>query len=128
MSVWHGRSRRKPTGGKYKKFRKKRKYELGRFPVLTVLGERKAKHVRTRGGNFKLKLFSDMYANVVDPKTNKVTHTKILDVKTNPANQDFSRRGVITKGAIIVTELGEAVVTSRPGQDGIINAKLLPKK
>ncbi|HID05027.1 MAG TPA: hypothetical protein EYP20_04390, partial [Aigarchaeota archaeon] len=34
----------------------------------------------------------------------------------------------ITKGTIIETELGKAVVTSRPGQDGVINAILLEKK
>ena len=125
MSVWHGRSRRKKSGGRYKQFRKKRKYEMGRYPALTVINERKIKKVRTRGGNIKIKLYADMFANVVDPRTNKISKVKILDVKTNPANADFSRRRIITKGAIITTELGDAVVTSRPGQDGIINAKLL---
>ena len=50
---------------------------------------------------------------------------KILSVKENSANIHFVRMNVITKGAIIETEAGLAKVTSRPGQDGIINAKLI---
>jgi len=42
----------------------------------------------------------------------------------NPSNRDYDRKGIITKGAIIETELGLAVVTSRPGQEGVINALL----
>ncbi|HDN05822.1 MAG TPA: 30S ribosomal protein S8e, partial [Candidatus Bathyarchaeota archaeon] len=46
----------------------------------------------------------------------------------NPANVDYDRRGVITKGAIIETSLGLARVTSRPGQNGVINAVLISEK
>ncbi|HDJ25717.1 MAG TPA: 30S ribosomal protein S8e, partial [Candidatus Bathyarchaeota archaeon] len=49
----------------------------------------------------------------------------ILRVVKNPANVDYDRRGVITKGTIIETPIGRAVVTSRPGQDGVVNAVLL---
>jgi small subunit ribosomal protein S8e len=38
---------------------------------------------------------------------------------------DLQRRAIITKGAIIETSKGNARVTSRPGQCGIINAVLL---
>jgi small subunit ribosomal protein S8e len=34
---------------------------------------------------------------------------------------------VLTKGAIIDTELGQARVISRPAQDGIINAVLMKR-
>lgn len=125
MGIWHIKSSRKPSGGKLRRHRKKRKYELGRFPAETVLGERKLKVIRARGGNTKLRLFRDMYANVADPETRTVKKVKILKVKENPSNKDYSRRGVITRGTIIETEIGDAIVTSRPGQDGIINAKLI---
>ena len=46
----------------------------------------------------------------------------------NPANVDYDRRGIITKGTIIETSLGTAKVTSRPGQNGIINAVLIKEK
>src|SRR5881296_1264151 len=57
----------------------------------------------------------------------EASKSKLLRVIRNPANVDYQRRGVITKGAIVETELGQARVTSRPGQDGVINAILLEK-
>ncbi|MGA8914354.1 MAG: 30S ribosomal protein S8e, partial [Nitrososphaeraceae archaeon] len=45
----------------------------------------------------------------------------------NPTNKDFERRGVVTKGAIIDTDLGSARVVSRPGQHGIVNAILIKR-
>ena len=42
----------------------------------------------------------------------------------NPANPNYVRRNLLTKGAIIKTELGNARILSRPGQDGTINAVL----
>ena len=65
------------------------------------------------------------YANVVDKKTNKVSRVKIINVKTNPADPNFVQRNILNKGATITTELGDAVVTSRPGQDGAVNAVLI---
>ncbi len=67
------------------------------------------------------------FANVSDP-SGKTGKSKILRVKKSPANRDYERRGVITKGAVIETEAGEAVVTSRPTDDGVVNAVLTPKK
>ncbi len=128
MGVWHGRSKRKPSGGKLRPARGKRKYEMGREPVETSIGEEeKRKLVRVRGGNFKVKLHVATYANVSDPGR-KTVKVKILDVEKNPANVDYSRRKIITKGAIIKTELGLARVTSRPGQDGVVNAILIKQK
>ncbi len=123
--IWQGRSRRKPTGGLYRPHRKKRKYELGREQVETLIGERKVKKVRVRGGNYKLKLFSDRYANVYDPKQGKVVRAEIKAVVENPAHVHYARRNVITKGAIILTEIGKAKVTNRPSQEGVINAVLI---
>ena len=55
----------------------------------------------------------------------KVKKTKILKVLENPTNNDYQRRGVITKGAILETQDGKCKVVSRPGQDGIVNAILI---
>jgi small subunit ribosomal protein S8e len=65
------------------------------------------------------------FANVVDKKTGKVSKVKITNVKTNPADPNFVQRNIMNKGATIMTELGEAVITSRPGQDGTVNAVLI---
>lgn len=66
-------------------------------------------------------------AVVTDKATGTTSKTKLLRVLRNPANVDYQRRGVITKGAIVETEAGQARVTSRPGQDGVINAILVEK-
>lgn len=106
----------------------KRRYEKGSFPTETTLGEPRKKTDRGRGGNIKMRLLSANQANVSDPSTRKIQKVEILRVVRNPANVDYDRRGVITKGTIIETSLGTALVTSRPGQDGIVNAVLTTKE
>ena len=126
MSVWHGDSqKRKPSGGRKRSYRRKRKFEKGAFPTETTLGEPKRKVERRRSGNIKIKIFSDKYACITDPKSGKTEKVEITRVVKNPANVDYDRRGVITKGAIIETSMGLARVTSRPGQNGVINAVLI---
>ena len=121
-SQW--RSKRKPSGGRYHKpYRKKRKFELARFAANTILSKSKLKQVRTRSGHVKNRLLSSEYANV--SSAGKVQRVKIKNVIDNPANKFLARRNIITKGSILETELGKARVTSRPGQDGIVNAKLM---
>ena len=125
---YHGRvvpGGRTPTGAKIPYIRKKRKRELGRPPAETVVGELKVKRQRVRGGGIKLKLLSVDFANVAIPSEGRSVRAKILRVIGNPANPDYNRRGVITRGAIIETEVGKARVVSRPGQHGIVNAVLV---
>ncbi|MHA1819630.1 MAG: 30S ribosomal protein S8e [Promethearchaeota archaeon] len=124
----HGRSRRTKTGAKLKKFRKKRKYELGRPPIETKLGIERKKIIRTRGGNFKIKLYSGNTVNVADPKTKEIKNVRIKNVEHNDCSIDYSRRSIITKGAIVETELGFVKITSRPGQHGILNGVLIDYK
>ena len=49
----------------------------------------------------------------------------IEQVTENPSNPNYARRNIITKGAVIETSEGSARVTSRPGQDGQVNAVLV---
>ena len=72
-------------------------------------------------------MLSEEIANVYDPKLKKHFKLKILDIVENPANRHFVRRNIITKGAIIKTEKGNAKVISRPGQQGSINAVMIIK-
>ncbi len=118
-------AKRKPTGGKRIPYRGRRAYEADSYPIETTLGSDEVIKKRVRGGNIKLSLKKTSYANVLDPSTKKVKKVKILKVIKNPANRDYERRGVITKGAIIETELGTAKVMSRPGQDGVVNSILI---
>jgi small subunit ribosomal protein S8e len=106
----------------------KRRYERGSFPTETVQGEPRKKSVRRRGGNVKIRLLSVNQANLSNPSTGKTEKVEIVRVVRNPANVDYNRRGVITKGTIVETPLGAARVTSRPGQDGVVNAVLTRKE
>jgi len=121
------RSKRKPSGGRYHRpYRSKRKFELARFAANTILGALNLKKVRVRGGHYKNRLLSADYANVA--VAGKVQKLKITNVVDNPANKFLARRNIITKGSIVETERGRARVTSRPGQDGVVNAVLTQNK
>ncbi|HIP89869.1 MAG TPA: 30S ribosomal protein S8e [Thermococcus paralvinellae] len=128
MAIWQGRPLKKPSGGRIVLARKKRKRELGREPAFTRVAEYKEerKIIRTFGGNRKVRLVQALYANVFDG--GKGRKVRILSVVENPANRQYIRRNIITKGAIIQTEVGKAIVTSRPGQDGVVNAVLIKEE
>ncbi len=129
MSVWHGDfHKRKPTGGRKRSYREKRRFERGGFPAETVLGEPKTKISRRHGGNIKVRLLASKWVNVSDPSTGKVQKTEIIEVTENPANIDYDRRGVITKGALVETSLGTVRILSRPGQSGVLNGEIVQKE
>lgn len=125
MALWQGRSRRKKTGGRYNVLRSKRKSEIGREQQIAVIGKDSKKRVRTRGGNIKYRVLSSKHANIYDSKKKKTERAEIKSVLENPANPNYVRRNIISKGAIIETDLGKARITSRPGQDGVINGVIV---
>ncbi len=125
MAIWQGRPKRKPSGGRLRLARKKRRFEVGREKQFTHVGARKVKMYRVKGANTKARLLLVDTANVVDPKTKTIKRATILTVKSNPSNPNYVQRNIITKGATVMTDMGEAVVTSRCGQDGVVNAILV---
>ncbi len=126
MAVYHGRSKKTKTGAKrHPHGKKKRKALMGRQYIAVTVGSTEKKRVRTMGGGQKVKLKTIEYANVLDPETKRYQKAKIISVVENNADRNYARRNIITKGAIIETELGKAKVISRPGQDGAVNAVLV---
>jgi len=125
MAIWHSRSNRTYTGARMKRFRSKRKYEMGRTPTETLMGEAMRKTIDSKGKSKKRPAFRVKYVNVTDKNKSVTVRAEIQDVEMNPANMDYQRRKVITRGTIIKTTKGRAKVTSRPGQDGILNAILI---
>ena len=123
---WQGKSTRKFTSGRIIRARGKRRYELGGEEASTHLGPRNLKTQRSIGGNMKVRLLRDSTAIVMDPKTRTSRRVTIETVSGNPANIHFVRRNIMTKGAIIKTEIGQARITNSPGQEGGINAILIP--
>ncbi len=129
LLAWHSDlHKRKLTGARRKIPRGKRKFEQGGPAVQTKLGENYRVIARVRGGNHKVRVFATGVVQVSDLKTGKTRSMKILRVLENPANVDYNRRRIITKGALVDTEIGTARVTSKPGQDGVVNAVLLEPK
>jgi len=120
-------TKRKATGGRSKPQRGRRAYERDGYAIEPLVGPVSKRPIRRRGGNSSAGVIFADFANVSD-STGKASKSKILRVKKSPANRDYERRGVITKGAVLETEAGEAVVTSRPTADGVVNAVLTSKK
>ena len=113
----------KITGGRRRPLRSRRKYEMNRFPNEALLGEPIMVTRKVRGKNIKTSLKTINFVNLaVDSNVKKV---KILKVLENATNNDYQRRGVISKGAILETAEGKCRVISRPGQHGVVNAILV---
>jgi small subunit ribosomal protein S8e len=117
---------RKITGGKYHAHRKKKLFEIRGQTRLVKLGKDKIKKLRTKGGNKKLVSLAGEYANVI--KNGKAKKTKIINVIETHANRFLARQNIMVKGAIIETELGNARITNRPGQEGTIQAVFVEYK
>jgi small subunit ribosomal protein S8e len=98
---------------------------MGRNPTETLMGETKRVVIDSRSKTKKSPALRVTQVNVTDPAKNVTSRAELQDVEKNPANMDYQRRKVITRGTIIKTSKGRARVTSRPGQDGILNAVLI---
>ena len=128
MGIWQGRSRRKPTGGRLRPSRKKRRFEIARELQQATIGSGTVKKYRVRGANRKLRILTTNTVNVFDPATKKIQPVKVVTVRENPANPNYVQRNVITRGAIVETEVGLVQIRSRPGQDGVLNGVRVPAK
>lgn len=126
MGFFQGRAKRKASGGRYHKAHKKKARHIGRNPVLTTVKQKVVrKFLRTQGGNRKVSLHGTNQVNLM--VNGKAKKTKIETVVENAASRHFVRQNVVSKGAIIKTPEGLARVTSRPTQDGTVNAILIKK-
>ncbi len=135
MTQWHLKSIRKETGGMRNSVnaKTKRLYSKGGdFTSTTMADESEMLVSAGRGNTSKSKLRKATHANVTDPKNKKTAKMKIIWVHENAANRLYVRRNIITKGTLIEVEGSAgnkhyARVTSRPGQDGSVNAVLQEK-
>ena len=125
MAQWHGISRRKPTGGRRVQARSKRSTEISSEKQFALIGDVKRKIYRKTGGNTLVRVLSADKVSVNDPKTGK---TKVATMKTvveSPSDPNYVRRNILTKSAVVDTDMGQVRITSRPGHDGVINGVLL---
>ena len=114
---------RKISGGRYHKARKKKLYEKPRQKRAVKLGDERRKTIKTHGRTKKTFLLKAKSINVrVKGKNKKL---EIKNVVETPSNRFLARQNIITKGAIVETEMGKVRVTNRPSQEGIVNGILL---
>lgn len=126
MAITQKRSQRKSTGGRYKNTASKKKAHNGSQPTLTKIGPTKIKEIRVLAGKTKQRTLFASKINVANPKTKKVQVETLVTVIENPANRNYTRRNIVTKGSVVELESGKkAKITSRPGQSHIINGVLV---
>jgi len=125
MAQWHGVSKRKPSGGRKRMNRGKRRTEISSEKQYAVLGDAKRKKYRKTGASTQVKVLSDDVINVNNPEDGTTKAIKFSTVSNNPSNPNYVRRNILTKGAVVETELGKVRISSRPGQDGVINGTLI---
>ncbi|MFA5382332.1 MAG: 30S ribosomal protein S8e [Candidatus Micrarchaeia archaeon] len=133
MEQYHGRSKKtnKGTGARIKKKSDKKLSKIGGPAINTRVAANKEqeelKITRTRGGNEKIKPRKGFYINVAVKEGGKniIKKAEIKSVAQSPENRHHSRMNIIAKGSVLDTSIGKVKVTSRPGQDGVINGVLL---
>ena len=113
----------KITGGRRHPLRSRRKYEIDRFPNEAIIGEQITITRKVRGKNVKTAIKTIDSVNLAIDS--KIKRLKIIKELENATNNDYQRRGIISKGAILETEEGKCRVVSRPGQHGTVNAILV---
>jgi len=128
MAHWHGISRRKPTGGRLKRpnrYRGKRRTEIASEKQFSSVGEPNRKYYRKRSGMQTVRILYDNIVNVNNPKKGTTTKANLLTVVESPADVNYVRRNILTKGAVVDTDKGKVRLTSRPGKDGVLNGVLV---
>ncbi len=114
---------RKISGGKYRKRRKKRLYELRGQARHVKLGKEKRKTQKVTGGRRKTFLLG---ANIVNVKIgNKTEKLGIKNVLETPSNRFLARQNILSKGTIVQTDKGKVRITNRPSQEGMVNGVLI---
>jgi len=114
---------RKKSGGKYKKNKKKKLYELPGQARSVKLGEVKRKIQRTMGGNGKTFLLK---SNIINVKIgDKIQKLEIKNVIETPSNRFLARQNILSKGTIVQTDKGKVKITNRPSQEAVVNGILI---
>ena len=126
MENYHGArgSTTKGTGGKRGKASdKKLRFVGGTFTATKVSTKEKRAVKRGRGNTGKVKLRTAKFVNVLTKEgMKKVTLRTVLET---PDNRHYARQNILTRGAVVDTEIGKVKITNRVGQDGVVNGKLL---
>ena len=80
---------------------KKRKFEMGRQPALTKIGEKSYIHVRGRGGNYKMRALKLDHGNFSWQTESMTRKTRIIDTTYNASNNEYTRTKTLVKNTIV---------------------------
>lgn len=95
------RHKRRATSGRMPVHQKKRKFEMGRQPSMTKLGQARVRPVRCRGGNYKFRALRIDAGNFHWGSEAVAKKCKILDTVYNATNNELVRTKTIVKNAIV---------------------------
>lgn len=126
MENYHGASgsTTKGTGGKRGRASDKKLRFMGGPFTATKVGKEDLRQRRTaRGSTSKIKLKAAKFISVLTPQGMKCVAMR--NVLETPDNRHHARQNIVTKGAVVDTEIGKVKVTNRVGQDGVVNGRLL---
>ena len=126
MENYHGASgsTTSGTGGRRGRRTDKKLRFIGGTFTATKVGTSDKKTLRhARGNTVKVKLRTAKSVNVLTKTGMK--RVVIRTVLETLDNRHYARQNILTKGAIIDTELGKVKITNRVGQDGVVNGKLI---
>lgn len=119
----HTKKVKSGTGGRRRKSRdKKLAHAGGTFTGTKTADKDDRVKKRKRGGGPGLKLKKALSVSVVTKEGAK--KAKIVKV-IESHNPEYVRMNIITKGAVLETDVGKVRVTNRVGQDGVINGVLV---
>merc|ERR1739847_147903 len=85
------RHKHRSTGGRVNIHQKKRKFEMGRPPAMTKLGQKRVHPVRCRGGNMKYRAMRLQDGNYSWGSENCTRKVRILDVVYNATSNELVR-------------------------------------
>ena len=126
MENYHGArgSTTKGTGGKRGSASDKKLRFVGGTFTATKVGPKELRTLKGgRGNTAKVKLRTAKFVNVLTKEgMKKVTLRTVLET---PDNRHYARQNILTRGAVVDTEIGKVKITNRVGQDGVVNGKLL---
>eukprot|EP00894_Picocystis_sp_ML_P000511 jgi/Pico_ML_1/51028/g2132.t1 len=132
--------KRRSTGGKQNKWRKKRKYELGRTPAMTKLSSNvTVRRLRVRGGNYKFRALRLDAGNFSWPTEAVTRKTRVLNVVYNASNNELVRTQTLVKNCVVEIDAapfrqwyeahyGVAVGLKKRGQCGRCDGYILEGK
>ena len=107
------------------RYRGKRRTEIASEKQFATIGEPVRKVYRKRSGLQTVRILADEIVNVNDPSKGITKQAKLVTVVDSPADVNYVRRNILTKGAVVETDMGKVRLTSRPGKDGVLNGVLL---